>query len=90
MADVDKCGKTVEIKFWKYSQLRMIAHERDVRTRAQGTHDVTTPTHTTRVGALPQSHPGLCGTPVGPGNDTHGTPVPTQWEGRGWLDRTAL
>ena len=20
--------------------------------------------------------------------DTHGTPVPTQWEGRGWLDRT--
>ena len=23
-----------------------------------------------------------------PGMDTHGTPVPTQWEGRGWLDRT--
>ena len=54
----------------------MIAHERGVRTRAQGTRDVTAPTHTTRVGALPQSHPGLRGTPVGPGKDTHGTPVP--------------
>ena len=54
----------------------MIAHERGARTRAQGTHDVTTPTHTTRVGALPQSHPGLCGTLVGAGKDTHGTPVP--------------
>ena len=32
----------------------------------------------TRVGALLQSHPGLCGTPVGPGKDTHGTPVPEQ------------
>ena len=21
---------------------------------------------------------------MGPGKDTHGTPVPTQWEGRGW------
>ena len=28
-----------------------------------------------RVGALPQSHLGLCGTLVGPGKDTHGTPV---------------
>ena len=28
-----------------------------------------------RVGALPQGHPGLCGTLVGPGKDTHGTPV---------------
>ena len=27
-------------------------------------------------GALSQSHPGLCGTIVGPGKDTHGTPVP--------------
>ena len=27
---------------------------------------------------------------MGPGKDNHGTPVPTQWEGRGWLDRTAL
>ena len=29
-----------------------------------------------RLGALLQSHPGLCGTPVGPGKDTHGTLVP--------------
>ena len=39
--------------------------------------------HEERVGALPQSHTELCGTPVGPGKDTHGTPVPKQ-EGRGW------
>ena len=32
---------------------------------------------------MPQSHRGLCGTPVGPGKDTHGTPVPDR-EGRGW------
>ena len=38
-------------------------------------HDSNQPTHT-RVGALQQSHPGLCGTLVGPGKDTHGTPVP--------------
>ena len=41
------------------------AHECDVRTRAQGTHDVTTPTTHNKVGALPQSHPGLRGTPLG-------------------------
>ena len=39
--------------------------------------------HRERVGALPQSHFGLCGTPVGPSKDTHGTPVPNR-EGRGW------
>ena len=44
--------------------------------------------HTVRVGALPQSHPGLCGTPVGPGRDTHGTPVPKQ--GRLWVARNNL
>ena len=44
--------------------------------------------HTIRVGALPQSHPGLCGTPVGPGKDTHGTPVPKQ-EGCGWPATTS-
>ena len=26
---------------------------------------------------------------VGPGKDTHGAPVPKQWEGRGWLDLIA-
>ena len=39
-------------------------------TRAQGRHDVTTPTTPTTtqrmIGAMPQSHFGLCGTPVGP------------------------
>ena len=44
----------------------------------------TTPTTTQRrVGALPQSHPGLCGTLVGPGKDTHGTPVPLRREAVG-------
>ena len=31
--------------------------------------------------------PGWVITPVGPGKDTHGTPVPTQWGGRGWPDQ---
>ena len=61
-------------------------------TRAQGTHDVTTPSTPTttprRIGALPQSHPGLCGTPVGLGRDSHGTPVPEQ--GRPWVARNNL
>ena len=26
---------------------------------------------------------------VGPGKDTHGTPVPTQWEGRGWPESSS-
>ena len=45
-------------------------HERKARTtsRLQRTQQ--------GFGVLPQSHPGLCGTPVGPGKDTHGTPVP--------------
>ena len=25
---------------------------------------------------------------MGPGKDTHGTPVPTKWRGRGWPKRT--
>ena len=39
----------------------------------------------------PRCHPAWAseGTLVGPGKDTHSTPVPTRWEGRGWLDRTA-
>ena len=43
-----------------------------------------TPTTTKTVGALPRCHPGRQGTLVGPGKDTHGTPVPER-EGRGWL-----
>ena len=65
----------------KYSQWHMCVmyeHERKAHTRR---HDSNK--HTTRVGALPQSHPGLCGTLVGPSKDTHGTPVPKQ--GRPWL-----
>ena len=77
----------------KYSQLHMsynqllsrpsthVEREREehVRSRLQQHQQP----HKERVGALPQSHPGLCGTPVGPGKDTHGTPVPDR-EGRGW------
>ena len=57
-------------------------HERNATTP-------TTPTTTyRRVGAVPQSHPGLCGTPVGPSKDTHGTPVPDR-EGRGWQTKSS-
>ena len=63
-----------------------------VEPRAQGTHDVTTPSTPTttprRVGALPQCHPGLCGTLVGPGKDAHGTLMPDR-EGRRWPDVTS-
>ena len=45
-----------------------------VRKRRQDDRRRTNRTH--RVGALPRSHPGLCGTLVGRGEDTHGTPVP--------------
>ena len=45
--------------------------------------DLEQNTTDTIVGALPQGHPGLCGTPVGPGKETHGTPVPEQ--GRPWV-----
>ena len=40
-----------------------------------------------RVGALPPmpSCLGIGGHTGGSWQDTHGTPVPTQWEGRGWL-----
>ena len=56
-------------------------------TRAQGTHDVTTPTPITtqRVGALQQSRPGLFGPPVFSCRDAHGTPVPKK--GRPWVAR---
>ena len=47
--------------------------------------------HSTELALCPQCHPVWAseGTLVGPSKDTHGTPVPTLWEGRGWLDRTA-
>ena len=40
-----------------------------------------------RVRTLPQSHPGLCDTPVGPGKDTHGTQGARTREGRRWPDK---
>ena len=46
--------------------------------------------HSTELALCPRCHPAWVseGTLVGPGMDTHGTPVPTQREGCGWLDRT--
>ena len=61
--------------------------QEDKLTNTLASGDKTTgdaPTARTRVGALPHSHPGLCGTLVGPGKDTHGTPVLLRREGRGW------
>ena len=52
-----------------------------VRSRRQD--DRRRANHTHRVSALPQSHPGLCGTLVGPGKDTHGSPVPLRREAVG-------
>ena len=57
-------------------------HHQHVRMRRQDDRRRTNRTH--RVGALPQSHPGLCGTLLGPGKDTDDTPVPLREGGRGW------
>ena len=59
----------------KYSQLHMSAKHDHEHERTEHTMSRLQPTQT-RSGALPQSHPGLCGTLVGPDKDTHGTPVP--------------
>ena len=50
----------------------------------------TQPKHSTELALCPRCHLAWAseGTLVGPGMDTHGTPVPTQWEGRGWHDCT--
>ena len=44
------------------------------------------PTAHTGLALCSRCHPAWAseGTLVGPGKDTHGTPVLTQWEGRGW------
>ena len=65
-----------------------------LHTNAFHNHDHEHDCHTTSrlqptrqwVGALPQSHPGLCGTPVSPGKDTRGTRGPARGKavGRGW------
>ena len=43
-----------------------------------------------RLALCPRCHPAWAseGTLVGPGKDTHSTPVPTEWGGRGWPKRT--
>ena len=62
-------------QYCKYSQLHMSVRHDHEHERTERKTSRLQPTHTTRVGALPQSLPGL-GTLVGPGKDTHGTPVP--------------
>ena len=64
-----------EYGFCKYSQLHMSVRHDHEHERTERKTSRLQPTHTS-VGVLPQSHPGLCGTQVGPGKDTHGTPVP--------------
>ena len=57
-----------------------VAHQRDVRprTRAQGTHDVTTPTTPThnKGWRFATESPWTRWHTGGPGKDTHGRPVP--------------
>ena len=50
------------------------------QTRSHAENDRRRTNRTHRVGALPQSHHGLCGTLVDLGKDTHGTPVPLRRE----------
>ena len=75
----------------KFSQLHMSV-KHDHEHERTGTHDVTTPTTPTTaqriVGALPQSHPGLCGTPVGPSKG-HPRYTRARKEGRGWPDTSS-
>ena len=54
------------------------------------TQDATTTTQGLTL--CPRCHPAWAseGTLVGPGKDTHGTPVPTKWRGRGWPTFTTV
>ena len=69
-----------------YSQLHSSRLSNARATTTQHKHK-----HSTELALCARCHPAWApdGTLVGLGKDTHGTPVPTQWEGRGWLDRTA-
>ena len=68
---IPTCHRTRESPLvWTSSQTRSQA-----QTRRQETHRPHTRCHPAWA---------LEGTLVGPGKDTHGTPVPTQWENRGW------
>ena len=63
----------------QYSQLHMsVERERKEHTTSR----LQQHQQPHQEGLAPQSHPGLCGTPVGPGKDIHRAPVPDR-EGRG-------
>ena len=63
-----------ELQFYNAEHHHRGQAHKHVRTPRQDDRRRTN--RTQRVGALPQSHFGLCGTLVGPGKDTPGTPVP--------------
>ena len=61
------------------------------RSRLSNARATTTqPKHSTELALCPRCHLAWAseGTLVGPGMDTHGAPVPSQWEGHEWLDCT--
>ena len=57
--------------------------KKHVRRRRRGDRSTHT-NRTHRVGALPQGHPGLCGTLVGPCRTPTVHQCPPRWRGRGW------
>ena len=65
-----------ELQFYSAEHHHRGQAHKHVRKPRQHDRRRTNSTH--RVGVLPQSHPGLCGTLVGPSKDTRGTPVPLQ------------
>ena len=70
----------------KYSQLHMsVTHDHEHERTERKTSRLQ-PTHTPRVGSSPQSHPGLCGTPVVPARTPTVHRCPNR-EGRGWPDK---
>ena len=81
-ATENKCHNRLEnYKFHNAEHHHRGQAHKHVRKRRQDDRRRINRTH--RVGALPQSHSGLCGTLVGPGKDTHGTPVPLRREAVG-------
>ena len=64
----------------KYSQWHMGVRHDSEHVRTERKTSRLQPTHT-RVGSLSQGHPGLCGTPVCPGKDAHGTRGPVRRKG---------
>ena len=70
-----------ELQFYNAKHHHRGQAHKDDRRRTNRTH---------RVGALPQSDPGLCGTLVGPSKDTHRAPVPPRREAVGGPQRDKL